>query len=128
MVTADTNTATRRRAMVLVALIGLVGGLAVVSFGVGPVKLSPATVIDALLPRLHHREDRAFLETAQAGMRDWAELMRERGTRQDKPMKPQVVAHELNKLLSDDAIVATDSGTITTWAARTRSPSSRVRR
>jgi pyruvate dehydrogenase (quinone)/pyruvate oxidase len=42
----------------------------------------------------------------------------ERGTRQDKPMKPQVVAHELNKLLSDDAIVATDSGTITTWIAR----------
>jgi len=33
-------------------------------------------------------------------------------------MKPQVVAHELNKLLSDDAIIATDSGTITTWAAR----------
>ena len=33
-------------------------------------------------------------------------------------MKPQVVAHELNKLLSDDAIVATDSGTITTWIAR----------
>ncbi len=44
--------------------------------------------------------------------------MVERGTRQDKPMKPQVVAHELNKLLADDAIVATDSGTITTWIAR----------
>jgi len=48
MVTADTNAATRRRAMVLVALIGLVGGLAVASLGVGPVKLSPATAIDAL--------------------------------------------------------------------------------
>jgi pyruvate dehydrogenase (quinone)/pyruvate oxidase len=33
-------------------------------------------------------------------------------------MKPQVVAHELNKLIADDAIVATDSGTITTWIAR----------
>jgi pyruvate dehydrogenase (quinone)/pyruvate oxidase len=33
-------------------------------------------------------------------------------------MKPQVVAHELDKLLADDAIVATDSGTITTWIAR----------
>ena len=29
-------------------------------------------------------------------------------------MKPQVVTHELNKLLDDDAIVITDSGTITT--------------
>jgi pyruvate dehydrogenase (quinone) len=51
-------------------------------------------------------------------MKQWNELMRERGTRQDKPMKPEVVAHELNKLLSDDAIISTDSGTITTWIAR----------
>jgi pyruvate dehydrogenase (quinone) len=34
------------------------------------------------------------------------------------PMKPQVVAHELGKRLKDDAIIATDSGTVTTWAAR----------
>jgi pyruvate dehydrogenase (quinone) len=33
-------------------------------------------------------------------------------------MKPDVVAYELNRLLADDAIVATDSGTITTWIAR----------
>jgi iron complex transport system permease protein len=46
MVTADT--AARRRTIVTVVLIGLVAGLAVVSLGVGPVKLSPATVIDAL--------------------------------------------------------------------------------
>lgn len=46
------------------------------------------------------------------------ELMNERGTRTDVPMKPQVVAHELNKLLSDDGIIATDSGTIATWATR----------
>jgi pyruvate dehydrogenase (quinone)/pyruvate oxidase len=72
----------------------------------------------ALLPRLDHHADRSFLETAQAGMKEWRELMVERGTRSDVPMKPQVVAHELDKLLKDDAIVATDSGTITTWVAR----------
>lgn len=33
-------------------------------------------------------------------------------------MKPQVVTHTLNKLLKDDAIVASDSGTIATWTAR----------
>ena len=75
-------------------------------------------VLRALLPRLDYRKDRSFLDAAQADMKTWKELMRERGTRQDKPMKPQVVAHELNELLSDDAIVATDSGTITTWIAR----------
>lgn len=75
-------------------------------------------VLRALLPRLDDHADRAFLETAQGGMRAWRELMQARGTRGDTPMKPQVVAHELNRLLADDAIVATDSGTITTWAAR----------
>jgi pyruvate dehydrogenase (quinone)/pyruvate oxidase len=44
--------------------------------------------------------------------------MVERGTRQDMPMKPQVVSHELDRLLKDDAIICTDSGTITTWVAR----------
>src|ERR1700746_2872804 len=34
------------------------------------------------------------------------------------PMKPQIVAHELGKRLKDDAIIITDSGTITTWVAR----------
>jgi pyruvate dehydrogenase (quinone)/pyruvate oxidase len=77
-----------------------------------------ARVLRTLLPRLNHHQNRSFLESAQAGMRKWRALMADRGSRRDKPMKPQVVAHELNKLLSDDAIVATDSGTITSWAAR----------
>ncbi|MGO4572624.1 thiamine pyrophosphate-dependent enzyme [Microvirga sp. 2TAF3] len=77
-----------------------------------------ARVLQALLPKLDHHQDRSFLEKAQAGMSEWLKLMQERGSRTDIPMKPQVVAHELNKLLSDDAIIATDSGTITSWAAR----------
>jgi len=77
-----------------------------------------ARILQALLPRLDRRDNRSFLEKAQKGMKEWNELMVERGTRKEKPMKPQVVAHELNKLLRDDAIVTTDSGTITTWIAR----------
>ena len=38
--------------------------------------------------------------------------------RTDVPLKPQVVARHVNDLLADNAIVTTDSGTITTWAAR----------
>jgi pyruvate dehydrogenase (quinone)/pyruvate oxidase len=51
-------------------------------------------------------------------MRSWNELMRERASRMDVPMKPQVVAHELGRRLRDDAIVACDSGTIASWWAR----------
>jgi pyruvate dehydrogenase (quinone)/pyruvate oxidase len=74
--------------------------------------------LQALLPMLHRKEDRSFIEKAQRGMKDWWELMDERGTRRDMPMKPQVVAHELGKILRDDAIVSCDSGTIATWFAR----------
>jgi pyruvate dehydrogenase (quinone)/pyruvate oxidase len=71
-----------------------------------------------LLPLLVRNEHRGFLETAQKGMKEWWQLMEERGTRQDKPMKPQVVAWELGKRLASDAIISCDSGTITTWFAR----------
>ncbi|MEZ4864964.1 MAG: thiamine pyrophosphate-binding protein [Caldilineaceae bacterium] len=71
-----------------------------------------------LMPLLQRKEKRSFLEKAQKGMEEWWQTMEERGTREDKPMKPQVVAWELGKRLRNDAIVSCDSGTITTWWAR----------
>ena len=81
---------------------------------VGDTKIS----LQLLLPSLQKKSDRSFLEKAQEGMKAWWELIEDRGTRSDKPMKPQVVAWELGKLLKDDAIVISDSGTIATWWAR----------
>jgi pyruvate dehydrogenase (quinone) len=75
------------------------------------------TILTALLPLLKKKSDK-FLKKSQDRMKDWFELMEERGTRNDMPMKPQVVTHTLNKLLNDDAIVSSDSGTIATWTAR----------
>ena len=74
--------------------------------------------LQALLPLLRRQTDRKFLETAQKRMQEWRELLEDRGTRDDVPLKPQVVAHQLNGLLADDAIISSDSGTIATWAAR----------
>jgi pyruvate dehydrogenase (quinone) len=76
------------------------------------------TVLRGLVPLIERKRNRHFLKSAQDKMKDWRGLMKERGTRKDIPMKPQVVAYELNKLLDDDAIVSADSGTIATWAAR----------
>jgi pyruvate dehydrogenase (quinone) len=75
-------------------------------------------ILETLLPMIERKKDRGFLESAQKGMEAWHELLEERGTRKDKPMKPQVVAHELSKLLRDDAIFTADCGTVTIWAAR----------
>jgi pyruvate dehydrogenase (quinone) len=76
------------------------------------------TVLRALLPLLKRKKDQDFLKKAQKRMGSWNKLMEERGTRPDMPMKPQVVVYQLNKLLNDDAIVSSDSGTIATWSAR----------
>jgi pyruvate dehydrogenase (quinone)/pyruvate oxidase len=70
-----------------------------------------------LLPR---REQREFLERAQRGVREWWELMEQRGTAEDTPMKPQVVAWHLAEALADDAIVCGDSGQVTTWVTQMR--------
>ncbi|MGH7766124.1 MAG: thiamine pyrophosphate-dependent enzyme [Candidatus Binatia bacterium] len=74
--------------------------------------------LQKLLPLLARKEHRTFLRRAQEGMKEWWKLMEEQGTRDDVPMKPQVVAWELGKRLSSDAIVSGDSGTVATWLAR----------
>jgi pyruvate dehydrogenase (quinone) len=75
-------------------------------------------VLRALLPLVQHKTNRDFLTKAQEKMQRWNQLMEERGTRTDMPMKPQVIAHQLNDVLADDAIICCDTGTVTTWAAR----------
>ena len=74
--------------------------------------------LQVLLPHIHRRDDRTFLEKAQTGMTAWRERMHVQAAREETPMKPQVIAATLNELLADDAIISTDSGTITTWVAR----------
>ena len=76
-------------------------------------------VLQALLPLLQRKKDRGFLEKAQKAMKEWNELMEERGTRTDKPMKPQVVAYHAQQVPGRrrDHRAAT-CGTVTTWAAR----------
>lgn len=74
--------------------------------------------LQALIPLLPRNDNRSFLAKAQKGMNRWWRLMEERATREDMPMKPQVAPWRLSELLSDDAIITGDSGTVTTWTAR----------
>ncbi|HLG96598.1 MAG TPA: thiamine pyrophosphate-dependent enzyme [Bryobacteraceae bacterium] len=74
--------------------------------------------LTALVPLLRRKKNRKFLESAQDGMKQWRKTMATRASDMSKPMKPQVIAHELGRFLPEDAIVTSDSGTITTWWAR----------
>src|SRR5205814_1259535 len=74
--------------------------------------------LQELLPFIEYKRDRSFLERAQKGMKEWRALLKKQATYEGLPMKPQVIAYELGRRLSNDAIIAADSGTIATWAAR----------
>ena len=75
-------------------------------------------ILGALLPLVQRKANRSFLETAQKRMGKWNQLLQMRAEVKDRPLKPAVVAYHLNRLLADNAIVTTDCGTVTTYAAR----------
>jgi pyruvate dehydrogenase (quinone) len=83
---------------------------------IGDAKLTLA----ALLPLLRQRseEDKRFLKSKQEAMQNWFGLLRERSTRNDKPIKPQVIAAAVSEELEDNAIISVDCGTNTSWAAQ----------
>ncbi|MHB1424550.1 MAG: thiamine pyrophosphate-dependent enzyme [Gemmataceae bacterium] len=75
-------------------------------------------VLDALTGMIQPKRDKSFLEKIQKSRDEWVKLMETQATRMDTPMKPQVVTKLLNNFLADDAIIVSDCGTVTTWAAR----------
>ena len=72
----------------------------------------------ALLPRLKP-QDRPWLPAAgPERMADWRRHMAALETLQQDPIHPQYLMRVIDRLAADDAILASDSGTIATWAAR----------
>src|SRR5437764_10312813 len=59
--------------------------------------------VAALSRLIQRKEDRSFLEKRQREVADWWELMENRATREDTPIKPQRVAWELAQVASENA-------------------------
>jgi pyruvate dehydrogenase (quinone) len=74
--------------------------------------------LEALLPLLSRREDRSFLAKYQDKMRDWRDKLAALESPAREPVAPQYLAHQLDVLATDDAVLTCDSGTVATWAAR----------
>ena len=74
--------------------------------------------LQALVPLLEAKADRGFLERAQAGMASWREQLAALEDPERDPIQPQYLMRVIDRHAADDAILAADSGTIATWAAR----------
>lgn len=71
----------------------------------------------ALLPLLKSH-DRSFLESSRSDMEEWRSRMTGAEGIDGDPIQPQFLMRLVDEMASDDAILASDSGTIATWAAR----------
>jgi pyruvate dehydrogenase (quinone) len=77
-----------------------------------------AATLQALLPLLQPKADRAWRDRIEAAVASsWDEARSMAMTKAD-PINPQRVAHELSQRLPENAIVTADSGTSTVWYAR----------
>ena len=74
--------------------------------------------LQALLPLLKSREDRAWRDGIEANVRDWWRVLESRAMTDAQPINPQRVFWELSPRLPDDVILTADSGTVASWYAR----------
>jgi pyruvate dehydrogenase (quinone)/pyruvate oxidase len=71
----------------------------------------------ALIPRLE-RKDGEFIGHIRKAIDSWWDKMHALADADRDPIQPQYLAHLIDKHAADDAILASDSGTIATWSAR----------
>ena len=74
--------------------------------------------LQALAPLLEAKADRGFLERAQDGMAKWRANLAALEDGDRDPIQPQYLMRVIDRHAADNAILAADSGTIATWAAR----------
>jgi pyruvate dehydrogenase (quinone) len=72
----------------------------------------------ALIPRLQRKEERAWRDEIEDGVRKWWELIEARAMQDAHPINPQRVFFELSPRLPDGCIIAADSGSAANWFAR----------
>ncbi len=74
--------------------------------------------LQALLPMLQRKSDRAWRERIEGNVADWWDVLERRAGVQADPINPQLVFHELSPLLPDNAMITADSGSAANWYAR----------
>jgi pyruvate dehydrogenase (quinone) len=74
--------------------------------------------LQALLPLLQPKADRAWRDKIEAGVHRWWQVLEQRAMNEAKPINPQRVFWELSPRLPDNAILTCDSGTSAAWYAR----------
>jgi pyruvate dehydrogenase (quinone) len=74
--------------------------------------------LQALIPLLQRKQDRAWREQIEQEIERWWTLMDDRAHLDAQPLNPQLVFAELSPRLPDRCLLTSDSGSATNWWAR----------
>jgi pyruvate dehydrogenase (quinone) len=77
-----------------------------------------ATTLRAIIPLLHHKEDRSWRESIERDVARWWDSMESQASLDVEPINPMRVFWEANDALPDDVILTCDSGSAANWYAR----------
>ncbi len=73
-----------------------------------------------LMPLLKRKQDRSWQEGIVEDVQHWWRLMEDRGEpyQTERGLRPQALFATLSRMLPDDAVITSDSGSAANWAAR----------
>ncbi len=74
--------------------------------------------LQALIPLLHRKTNRAWREKIEANVREWWQVIETRAKGSANPINPEYVAWELSPRLPNRCILSADSGTTANWYGR----------
>lgn len=74
--------------------------------------------LKALIPLLKRKEDRSWRDEIEVNIKEWWKVIEARAMNSADPINPERVFWELSKLLPDNCILSSDSGTSADWFAR----------
>ncbi|MFE9025214.1 thiamine pyrophosphate-requiring protein [Streptomyces iakyrus] len=74
--------------------------------------------LERLIPLIEEGRGREWYDTVCDNVTRWRDVMERRAGLDADPINPEYVAHALDPLLPDNAIVASDSGSAANWYAR----------
>ena len=77
-----------------------------------------AETLRALLPLLNHKTNRAWKEKIELDIKNWWELVAIRSKKEANPLNPRLLFEELSPRLPDNCILASDSGSSSSWTAQ----------
>ena len=77
-----------------------------------------AATLEALIPHLERKTDRAWRERIETSVRSWWEKVRENAHQEANPINPHRVFWELSQQLPDNSILTGDSGSVVSWLSQ----------